>query len=1104
MTLEQLYRLFPSDTPDGEDARMLLAQMHWFSIIAELDPRTAEALPQTISAVLGEKARQGQDTAATVLRDRLWRITEHARPSLEKLFRALNESPKREHAFLPIRAVRELDTASFMALSRRPGRNVREKLAGKPYMQAVRRFQSIDLPENRLLKAFAERLAELLELREEYLGETPDELLDKIRSWLVTDEALAIRRWDNLPPNNTLLSHRHYRAVYDAWRWLQTLDEDIARDLSQLHAREETKKKWSEYGRMYAECNSLFAEMPVLFDYEEFEIRPWVGRPIFINQKISRGFPTVQILEPVCIDLASLHPRYATMLNHGTHGTSRKEIPCTFLWQQWKNAEETVDIELFSADAAYLHSDATTVSAPDLFFSKVHSREHLDRAARSFAGKLRDTFRDDTLIWLVPDFTNDFELEIIRRNLNARFPNAEPLPRSVAAVFEKVDYARLRDGYSVVVCDSIGGQQCATKLEARFDQELEKRIPDTYGFYWERHPPVIVSHGEGAKNTEAQQLDIVTVDGNGNWHDAQPEPRPTYIDQNTLRRDKRIGQFAFLINLSESPVCGGIRLHALQQRAGDIPLWRDQIPELSIKASVNRVYQRFYLVSRGTTIKPIRGQSVQIPVEKIFKLPAGIRPYQFPLVIGEKAEEIGFSAKLESPAFPLKTELQCRLNMTFTYGADDCYRLIFEPLDNSVPPILAKWQKTVEEVVTDATAPEYPQVLSWSDLTSVPKPGSGGRNDMLEWASREIDSFSSLRERMVGEICDDWHMGENNKHYTRVKCDEDSVSVFIHENHFVAGMNYEDFSRGDKLSFVRHEHNGKITGWLISAPDCDVTSDWIKIIRRRLYVPFIHVWRDGRSITDNECPKTFVSALENRIEAFAALQKQPKIPQRVKYEILFLLACLHKDTTDDCIQWLIEQVEKNNIRNPRAVGFALGDVSQEWQQHIFHRLSSQPSFDAISVFAYAIWREQHFVERFSFLDLQKVLDKLSQRLTNMGELNAEERKDATTKWNWMHAVVETFEFLLGLLRTRNSADPEIKMLLQPHQKITKELSRQVERITELVMQSKIDLFSRIQLNIQKPERDRTPDLLYALRLYLTGDNGANAIHITGVSDGEND
>ena len=62
------------------------------------------------------------------------------------------------------------------------------------------------------------------------------------------------------------------------------------------------------------------------------------------------------------------------------------------------------------------------------------------------------------------------------------------------------------------------------------------------------------------------------------------------------------------------------------------------------------------------------------------------------------------------------------------------------------------------------------------------------------------------------------------------------------------------------------------------------------------------------------------------------------------------------------------------------------------------------------------------------------------------------------------------------------------MLLQPHQKVTKELAKQVERVTEIVAQSNVTLFSRVQINLQKPDGDRTPDLLYALRLYLTGDD----------------
>lgn len=269
MTLIELYhsQREGADARNGKNSRALLAQTHWFTANADFDPKTGEALPQVLSTFLAKVARTA--TAGT-LHDRLWRITEHARPSVERLFRALNESPRREQTLLPIRAVRELDANSFIKLSNRPGRNIREKLAGKPYLQAVRRFQSSNLPENRLLKAFVTRLAELIELRRGCLGEEEDELLPKIQSWLLSDEAQAIARWENLPPNNTLLSHRDYRRVWDAWRWLQTLDEDIERDFSQLEVRDKTMCLWNEYGRMYSDGMHRFAEMPVLFDYEKF------------------------------------------------------------------------------------------------------------------------------------------------------------------------------------------------------------------------------------------------------------------------------------------------------------------------------------------------------------------------------------------------------------------------------------------------------------------------------------------------------------------------------------------------------------------------------------------------------------------------------------------------------------------------------------------------------------------------------------------------------------------------------------------------------------------------------------------------------------------
>ena len=191
-----------------------------------------------------------------------------------------------------------------------------------------------------------------------------------------------------------------------------------------------------------------------------------------------------------------------------------------------------------------------------------------------------------------------------------------------------------------------------------------------------------------------------------------PQAKPPFIDVAKLKSDPRIGNFAFCINLTESPVAGGIRLHVLQQQVGHIPLWRDQIPELSIKVMKDGIRQRFDLVSRGTTVIPIRGRPVPISIDEEFTLPAGRPFYQFPLYIDDSADDLGYSARLDSPAFPLNKDAVCDLKLTFEYGADEPYKLIFTPRDKSFPPIRTTWRHTEEIIITNAPAPEYPAPMT--------------------------------------------------------------------------------------------------------------------------------------------------------------------------------------------------------------------------------------------------------------------------------------------------------------------------------------------------------------------------------------------------------
>lgn len=529
MSLRDVYRAFGEDSEEGELARRLLEQQHWFTTLADFDPKTGEALPLGLDEVL---RRLSSRRELTVIHDRLRRIVDHSRVAVAHLLGSLSESPRREQAMLPVRSVRELNATSFIALNRRPGRNMREKLAGKPYMQAVRRYQSIDLPENRLLRAFASQLVEFLELRQQYLHEE-DELLSVLRSWLHCEEAASIGRWENLPPNNTLLSHREYRRVWDAWRWLQNLDDDIDRDMTRLDERTAVVTVWEDRAKKFKSGTVLYGDMPVVLDFEQFEIRPWIDRlPTKPTPPLRRPKPICET-SSVCIDITEPRPTYATT------EASAATVNDLYLWQRWRRDVEMVDIDLYEADFPMLHPDATTVAMPDLLFRRDQEPALADAASRSFARRLRRTFDSPSLTWLLPDHLNEFQVEVLRRNLNASFPKSEPLPRSVAAVFAAVGYKEIkRDGYAVMVVDQVGGVTTATRLVARIDSELARQVPETKGYYWERTPTSVLERSPDGYDA---LLTVSHVGADGQWRQRSTRPSAPESLTKTSAREQTSG-----------------------------------------------------------------------------------------------------------------------------------------------------------------------------------------------------------------------------------------------------------------------------------------------------------------------------------------------------------------------------------------------------------------------------------------------------------------------------------------------------------------------------------------------------------------------------------
>jgi hypothetical protein len=79
----------------------------------------------------------------------------------------------------------------------------------------------------------------------------------------------------------------------------------------------------------------------------------------------------------------------------------------------------------------------------------------------------------------------------------------------------------------------------------------------------------------------------------------------------------------------------------------------------------------------------------------------------------------------------------------------------------------------------------------------------------------------------------------------------------------------------------------------------------------------------------------------------------------------------------------------------------------------------------------------------------------------------------------------------------------IKKLLVPNGAIAQSFEQTIDDHVMPLIAQNVQMVSNLELNVNKPESYRkTPDLIYALKMYLTGDSGADSIVIERNSGGE--
>lgn len=541
--------------------------------------------------------------------------------------------------------------------------------------------------------------------------------------------------------------------------------------------------------------------------------------------------------------------------------------------------------------------------------------------------------------------------------------------------------------------------------------------------------------------------------------------------------------------------------------------WRDHLPQLFARTTVDGREKNFYFVNDKTTITPIRGERVDIKIKENFILPSGVTEISLRITQGKGKNEKSFKLLINSSALPLSQGVKCSLDLGYTYGEEQPYQLIFKPVDEEIAPFIslqAEWQEPDLNNQIESLFPDFPVNKSIDELRSF----GDKKTDILDWAEENFQEIIEYDEF--------YSNGESQKH---IKLD--LTNIVWRKDRYGNGFGYvddiivreKDFDVFDQsLKFVSCEviedNKGKSAKNI--TPLGELSRRDLQLIEKlasRWRFPFITLFDQGRSLNDDwsknlrSNAKWALDAAENLINGY-----QEKLESRLFNELWKMVTYFHKDMPISLSEKLIGfSCNGDGLRSKNLlIAYALGDLSCDWQQKILTNiLNSVDDYGdtrtaCLEMISIASWRHKNVILSLNLPQIEQVSKKLN--LAFKGDINKLKGNNSPDKWN---SLLRRLELLLALMRCRASDDNEIKNLLAVGSPISDQFEQVISKVNESLgeglynaMKKDNKIFSRVKLNLRKPKGySKTVDILYALKLYLTGEDGVNQITITElVSD----
>ena len=554
---EKFCKAFISDDESQkEEAKLLLFIQNW--IIRILEHMEDESCDYSLEKMF-EHVKDKRNNSCE-LKDVLSSVIDDSYLAFKHLNDNMREKILRENVQMPVYKVREINSFGLNWLSRQSGRTIKQKVssAGNSIM-AVQRRMSFDTAENRLFIAFAKEMYEYLTTKIESLEfkdrrqiDKEEEFCDELGNFIRRDDILEVRRWENLPPNNTLLSDQNYKKIWSAWNELKKIDERIENNNKCIEQRLLSIFFVELLGVLR---NTLrIPQVPVEINYDDYNIYMCVdhfvclddkGQQVIFHKEDNHLFITT--LEKV-IELEFTGNTLSIRINNVEEKTLTVTVDKIYTYINFiatqlgvgqiinSQSEEkkiatfkNVVVDLFSLYPKYIGDDSAYETLSGRILQQNYKGLDIEgdmkeyyipcdttEAIRMIPGEteiytvpfaidngsigqiknliymLENYIKTDTFTYVFPDAYNELQLSMIHKVARMVFRDVKNVPLSIGAAFQyqttKSFAEKFNPGDFLLITNLIDDEVTFTLVGGKLEESLIHQVNEYKGLVWERHP----------------------------------------------------------------------------------------------------------------------------------------------------------------------------------------------------------------------------------------------------------------------------------------------------------------------------------------------------------------------------------------------------------------------------------------------------------------------------------------------------------------------------------------------------------------------------------------------------------------------------------------